>query len=176
MPDFSILENKKKSSRATFEEYGRWCTCTILFFAISFFKCVCMSTSRLKKINFLWKNLRDVYIYGRLCVSWILSKIPRHIHESAISFIVEKHLFFTIIVVSISVATPIGLMYVYMRPTHKGFFCHDKSLSYPYKEDTIPPSYMYLATCLTPLVMVSSCFRLIQIMSERGGERKDYQG
>lgn len=51
---------------------------------------------------------------------------------------------------------PIGLMYVYMRPTHKGFFCDDKSLSYPYREDTIAPVYMYLVVCLTPLIMITA--------------------
>lgn len=59
-------------------------------------------------------------------------------------------------IIWIIVATPIGLMYYFIRPTNKGFFCDDKSLSYPYREDTIPPIYMYLATCLTPLVLITA--------------------
>ncbi|CAI9731658.1 Hypothetical predicted protein [Octopus vulgaris] len=54
----------------------------------------------------------------------------------------------------ILVALPLPLMYMYIEPTKKGFFCNDQSLRYPYKPDTVSTNFLYLASCLIPLVLV----------------------
>ncbi|GAB1601551.1 phospholipid phosphatase 1-like [Argonauta hians] len=55
----------------------------------------------------------------------------------------------------ILVALPLPLMYLYIEPTKKGFFCNDQSLRYPYKPDTVSTNFLYLASCLIPLLLVS---------------------
>jgi hypothetical protein len=48
-----------------------------------------------------------------------------------------------------------GLIYLFVKPEQRGFFCDDTSIQYPYKSDTIPMWLLGVYGGIGPVVIVS---------------------
>lgn len=66
-------------------------------------------------------------------------------------------MFLFFLLVSPIASLPVGLPFVILtarrRPFHRGFFCSDDSIKYPYKEDTI--SYQLLGGVMIPVTVLT---------------------
>ncbi|KAL4236595.1 hypothetical protein ACF0H5_004980 [Mactra antiquata] len=58
------------------------------------------------------------------------------------------------IVLFFFVALPALYMFVYARPTERGFFCDDNSISYPYKPDTISTSMLIAINFVISIIVI----------------------
>lgn len=47
------------------------------------------------------------------------------------------------------------IFYMYGNPYHRGFYCNDESIRYPFKESTVPSNILYSVGLGLPTVVVS---------------------
>jgi len=56
--------------------------------------------------------------------------------------------------VSVPVAFPILLFFLFGQPYERGFYCDDESLRYPYKDSTISSTVLYVVGIFMPILSV----------------------
>ena len=47
-----------------------------------------------------------------------------------------------------------GLIYIFIKPVQRGFFCDDTSIQYPFRQDTIPMWVLALYGGVGPIIIV----------------------
>lgn len=49
-----------------------------------------------------------------------------------------------------------ALIYIFIKPVRRGFFCDDTSIQYPFRQDTIPMWLLGVYGGLGPIIIVSN--------------------
>jgi len=49
-----------------------------------------------------------------------------------------------------------GLIYLFIKPVQRGFFCDDTSIQYPFRPDTIPMWILAIYGGVGPIIIVSN--------------------
>ena len=63
---------------------------------------------------------------------------------------------FVNLVIVLTIAIPIGVLWLWVDPSNRGFYCGDEKLSYPLKKDTINSTILYVFCIGAPIVLISS--------------------
>ena len=57
-------------------------------------------------------------------------------------------------VIVLTIALPIGILWFWIEPANRGFYCGDESLSYPLKNNTISNAVLCIFSIGIPIVLV----------------------
>ena len=63
---------------------------------------------------------------------------------------------FVNLAIVLTIALPIGVLWIWVDPVNRGFYCGDESLSYPLRKDTITNTVLCVVCIGVPIVLISS--------------------